>query len=138
MAMERPSRVLVPLPSSSMITLLYSVRLPYETDRCNAYRLCLSTLCSMKAASRISAANVDTFASILSSTETRAKSEWWMGKVMNSAGTLRLDQFGDKRHKFFSCLQAADLCHDHNHGDRPYVGGFATHVTACTISTCSE
>ncbi len=57
MAMDRPSRVLVPRPSSSMTTMLR-----------------LSMLRRMKAVSRISAAKVETLASMLSSMEIRAKS----------------------------------------------------------------
>lgn len=73
-AMARPSCVLVPLPSSSMMALWSSQYAIEDLMERATDMLRLSMLFRMKAISFISAANVDMFISMLSSAERRAKS----------------------------------------------------------------
>ena len=83
--------MLVPLPSSSIMALgkVRHILLIYYYEHREKYMLRRSMLRRMKAVSLISAANVETLASMLSSTETLAKSWWRIGKEAYSAGTLQ-------------------------------------------------
>lgn len=90
-AMANPSRVLVPRPSSSTMALsLVSEELVLDTLSLQSYKLRRSMLRKMNEISFISAANVDTFVSMLSSMPSRAKSWWCIGKEAYVAGTLSI------------------------------------------------
>jgi hypothetical protein len=86
MAIARPSRVLVPRPSSSMIArlspsmFLVAVRMCCQAQGSPSHR-------RMKAISLISREKLDILLSMLSSIDTRANSLRMIGNVADSAGT---------------------------------------------------
>jgi hypothetical protein len=88
-AMAMPSLVLVPRPSSSMITLKLGQPCTIYSKIITTYKLRRSTFLRMKAISLISAANVETLVSMLSSIPNRANSWCCIGNEAYVAGTLQ-------------------------------------------------
>jgi hypothetical protein len=87
-AIARPSRVLVPRPSSSMIArLFFPMFLSMIGSAWRLERFQTRTYLRMNAVSRISEANVETLASMQSSIDTLANSRSTIGKDAYCAGT---------------------------------------------------
>ena len=88
-AMARPSLVLVPRPSSSMMTLKLGQPCTIYSRITRTYKLRRSTFRRIKAISLISAENVETLVSMLSSIPNRANSWCCIGNDAYVAGTLQ-------------------------------------------------